>query len=157
MASAAAVSSTAAWRRAASATAFENVGAHSIAGAELLGDRRVHAAQRQAARRQPVGQRVDGGRVAIVEMTARREQLDLLEPVAGDLRQVLPVEPLVVIEVRGNPELHVLSGVYGGSRTSDCTTRCRRGRRSDRHPGPTSAAEHLSELACDAGRQTRRS
>ena len=81
-----------------------------IAGAELLGDRRVDAPQRQAARRQPVGQRIDGGRVVIVEMAARREELDLFEPVAGDLREVLPLEPLVVIEVRGNPELHVLSG-----------------------------------------------
>jgi hypothetical protein len=41
-------------------------------------------------------------------MRARGEQFDGFEPVAGDLGQVLPAEPLVEIEVRRNPELHDL-------------------------------------------------
>ena len=80
MASAASVSSTAACRRPASDVAFENVGAHWSPALKPFGNRRVHAVQRQARLGQPVGERVDGCRVAVVEMAAGGEELDRSNP-----------------------------------------------------------------------------
>ena len=60
---------------------------------------------------QPLPQLGDRRGVVIVEVRPGGEQLDGLEPVAGDLGQVLPAQPLVVVEVRRNPELHVYEWV----------------------------------------------
>ena len=68
-------------------------------------DRRVHAMQRQARVGQPLLQIRDGGRIVIIEMRARCEQLDRVEPVRRDLEQVIAREPLAVIEMCRHPEL----------------------------------------------------
>ena len=56
---------------------------------EALGDRRVNAVQLEPGLRQPLLQVGDRRRVVIVEVRARREQLDRVEPVRRDLQQVL--------------------------------------------------------------------
>jgi hypothetical protein len=43
-----------------------------------------------------------GRGIVVIEVAARRKQLDRLEPVAGNFGQVVALEPTVVIEVRGN-------------------------------------------------------
>src|SRR5687767_5953109 len=70
----------------------------------------MYAVQAQPGRLEPLCERRNGCRVAIVEVTARCEQLDALEPVPGYLREVAPIELLIVVEVCRYPEPHVLSG-----------------------------------------------
>ena len=47
--------------------------------------------------------------VVVVDVRAGREDLDGREPVCRDLHQMVPVEPCVVVEVRGHAELHETS------------------------------------------------
>jgi hypothetical protein len=77
-----------------------------ITRAEPVRDRRMDAVQRQPGVSQPFPERSDRAFVAVVEVAARREQLDALEPVRSNLREMVPVELLVVIEVCGNAEMH---------------------------------------------------
>ena len=71
---------------------------------ESLTDRRVDAVQRQAPLGQPAAQVTDARGVVVVEVRPRREQLDGVEPVCADLEQMVPTQPLTVIEVRRDAE-----------------------------------------------------
>ena len=73
--------------------------------AEAFGNRRVNALQQQARFGQPLLQVGDRRRVVIVEMRPRREHLDQLEAMRRDLQQVIPGQPLAVVEVRRHPVL----------------------------------------------------
>ena len=53
---------------------------------------------------EPRREGIDRGRVVIVEMGAGREDLDGLETVSRNLQQMVPPEPLGVIEVRRDTE-----------------------------------------------------
>ena len=75
------------------------------AGREAFTNRCVHGVQLEPGFRQPLLQVRDRGRVVIVEMRPRREELDRLEPVRRDLQQVLPAQPVIVIQVRRDTEL----------------------------------------------------
>ncbi len=77
-----------------------------IPAPEEIGDRRMDAVERQPGFREPLLQEVDRRFVPIVEMTPRGKELDRLEAVSRHLRQVVPLETAVVIEVRGNAETH---------------------------------------------------
>ncbi len=74
----------------------------------------MQAVQHQAGLLQPSLQRLDRRAVAVIEVRPRCEQLDRLEAVDGDLRQMVPAQPLIVIEVRRNAELHGLLTVRAG-------------------------------------------
>ena len=71
--------------------------------------------------RQPLLQIGDGRRIVIIEVRPRREDLDGLETVRRDLGQVVPAQPLIVKEVRGNAEPHI-NRFNRGSGTSYCTS-----------------------------------
>ena len=75
------------------------------AAREALPDRRVHAVQLEPRFREPLLQIRDRRRIVVVEVRARGKQLDPLETVGPDLAEVLPAEPMVVVEMRRYPEL----------------------------------------------------
>jgi hypothetical protein len=60
----------------------------------------VNAVELEACLRQPRLKVSHGGGVVVVEVRARGEQLDRFEAVHRDLQQMLPAEPLSVIETR---------------------------------------------------------
>jgi hypothetical protein len=47
-------------------------------------------------------------------MTPGSEQLDRLEPVPGNLREMSTLEPASVVEVRGDSEAHALPAGFSG-------------------------------------------
>ena len=55
---------------------------------------------------QPLPEPIDRGGVVIVEMAARREDFHGAETVRGDLGQMLSAQPLIMVQVRGDTELH---------------------------------------------------
>ena len=65
----------------------------------------MNPVQRQPGLRQPLLQIGHRRRVVVIEVRARRKHFDRLEPVRGDLEQMIAREPLAVIEVRRHPEL----------------------------------------------------
>ena len=67
---------------------------------EALGDRGVNAMKLEARIRQPRLEVGDGGGVVVIEVRAGGEQLDRFEAIRRDLQQMLPAEPLTVIETR---------------------------------------------------------
>ena len=94
-----------------------------VPASEEIRDRRMDAVERQPGFREPLFQEVDRRFVPIVEMTARGEELDGLEAVSSHLRQVVPLQTAVVIEVCGNAETHARSvDCRDDQGTADCTT-----------------------------------
>ena len=97
-------------------TAGDRQGRPPRAADERLGNRRVHRVRAQAR----VAQRLHqlGRDVLVPELQVRSvgEDLDGVEPVGGDLHQVIPPEPQVVIEVRRYTELQ---GAHAGSGVTD--------------------------------------
>src|SRR5205823_1737204 len=81
-----------------------------IAGRQAIRNRRMNAVQREGRVRQPLDEQRDRRRVVVVEMTARREHFDRLEPVRCDGREMIAAESLVVVQVRRDAE------AYGHSR-----------------------------------------
>jgi hypothetical protein len=65
----------------------------------------VDAAQLQPGIGEPALQIRDRRRTVVVEMRPRRVDLDAVEAVRGDLEQMIPAQPLSVVEVRRDPEL----------------------------------------------------
>ena len=74
------------------------------AAREALADRRMDAVQFEAGFRKPLLEVGHGRRIVIVEMRPRGEQLDAIETVRPDLEQMLSRQPIVVVEVRRDPE-----------------------------------------------------
>jgi hypothetical protein len=68
----------------------------------------VDALERQAGLGQPLRELRYGCGVVVVEVAAGGKQLDRVEPVTGNLRQLVAFEPMVVIKVRGNAKPHGL-------------------------------------------------
>jgi hypothetical protein len=68
----------------------------------------VHAFERQAGVGQPLGQLRNRRGVVVIEVTSRGEQFDRLEPVSRYFGQVVPFEPAIVVQVRGNAKPHGL-------------------------------------------------
>ena len=69
-------------------------------GDVTLSNRCVDAMQLETRLRQPLLQIGDSRWVVIIEMGARREDLDGLETMRRDLDQVIPAQPQIVVEVR---------------------------------------------------------
>ncbi len=65
----------------------------------------MNRVQRQPGLSQPLLQIRDSGRVVVIEMRARRKHFDRLEPVRGNLEQMIAREPPAMIQVRRHPEL----------------------------------------------------
>ncbi len=63
-------------------------------------DRRVNAPQLQTRLREPLLQVRHGRGVVVVEVRARRKDLDALEPVRRDLQEMIAAQALMVEEVR---------------------------------------------------------
>ncbi len=82
---------------------------------QAVGDRRVDAVQREARLAQPLAEPRRGGLVAIVEVRARREQLDAVEAPIGDGLQMSAIERRVMEKMGGDPESHV--GLKNGRAT----------------------------------------
>jgi hypothetical protein len=72
-----------------------------------LDDGRVDRVERERVLTQPPDELVDRRSVVVVEVAPRGEQLDAVESALGELAQVAPAQPLVVIQVRGDAEPHV--------------------------------------------------
>ena len=89
----------------------QRVGRPPHAVAQAFGDRRVHRVRAQPAVVQVLAQFGQDLRVVVVDVRAGREDLDGAEPVCRNLHQMVPVEPCVVVEMRGHAELHGTSGV----------------------------------------------
>ena len=62
--------------------------------------------ERQSRLLQPLAQLGNRRRVVVVEVAARGEHLDRLEPVRRNLRQVIAAQALGVKEVRRNTKTH---------------------------------------------------
>ena len=107
-ASAASASATAALRRL-SSTTHSRTGRPS-ARCAALDDRRVDRVQRQPRVDSHSASCATASVVVIVEVRARREELDRLEAVRGDVDQVVAAEPVVVEEVRGDAEALITHG-----------------------------------------------
>ena len=75
-----------------------------------LADRRVQAAQRESRARQPLLQVRNRGWIAVIEVRARREDLDRFESVRRNLDEMSPAQALMVVEVRRHPELSFSHG-----------------------------------------------
>lgn len=79
----------------------------------------------QARIREPLGKLRSSVVVVIVEVCARREQLDRLEPVRGDVDQVISSEPVFVEEVCGHTEVGHVSYCRNSSRCAASSSRRR--------------------------------
>ena len=66
----------------------------------------MYRVQREPGVVEPLGQRECGAPVVIVEVIAHGEHLHRLEPMRGNLDQMVAVETVAEIEVRGDPEHH---------------------------------------------------
>ena len=77
-----------------------------LAGRESISDRCVNTVEPYTGFHQPLPQLRDGFGVVVVEVGASGKQLDRLEPIGGHLRQVLPTQTLIVIQMRGDAEVH---------------------------------------------------
>ena len=108
-ASAAFTSATAAARRVSSPEAVE-YGATMSPAPHGLGDGRVHRVELEPRLGQPAGEVRHRVVVAVVEMRARGKHFHRLEAVAGDERQVLARQPVIVKEVSGEPEATLAHG-----------------------------------------------
>ena len=75
------------------------------AAEEAVGDRRVNAVQLETRVREPLLQVRHRRRVVVIEVRARREQLERFESVRGDLQQMFAAQPLTVVEMRRHAEL----------------------------------------------------
>ena len=66
----------------------------------------VHAVERQPGLRQPAGEHANRRLVVVVKMRSGREHLDGFEPIRGDLREMVALEPAIVKEMCRDPEAH---------------------------------------------------
>ena len=65
----------------------------------------MHAVQRKPRLREPLLEIGYRRRIVIIEVRPGCEHFNAIEPVGTDLEQVIPGQPIVVVEVRRHPEL----------------------------------------------------
>ena len=64
----------------------------------------MHRVKRQAQFGQPFGELRGCARVVVIEMRTRREDLDCIEAVAGNIGELFAAQPVFVKEVCGDAE-----------------------------------------------------